>query len=47
MKSFSRFLALCLPLLLAARATTGGSGAPPKPNADVQAVTTYHIGVDD
>jgi polysaccharide export outer membrane protein len=47
MKSPSRFFALCLPLLLAACATTGGSSAPPKPNADVQAVTTYHIGVDD
>src|ERR1700733_7189516 len=47
MKSFSRFLALCLPLLLAACATAGGSDAPPKLNADVQAVTTYHIGVDD
>ena len=47
MKNLSRSLALCLSLLLAACATTGGSGAPPKPDADVQAVTTYHIGVDD
>jgi polysaccharide export outer membrane protein len=47
MKSLCRCLVLCLPLLLAACATTGASGDPPKPNADVQAVTTYHIGVDD
>jgi polysaccharide export outer membrane protein len=47
MKSLSRCFALCLPLLLAACATTGGSSAPPTPNANVQAVTTYHIGVDD
>jgi len=42
-----RCFALCLPLLLAACATTGSSSAPPVPKADVQAVTTYHIGVDD
>jgi polysaccharide export outer membrane protein len=47
MKSLCRCFALCLPLLLAACATTGGSSEPPKLNADVQAVTTYHIGVDD
>ncbi|HKT30121.1 XrtA/PEP-CTERM system exopolysaccharide export protein [Dyella sp.] len=47
MKSLSRCFALFLPLLLAACATTGGSSAPPKLDADVQAVTTYHIGVDD
>lgn len=47
MNSLIRCFALCLPLLLAACATTGSSGAPPTPSADVQAVTTYHIGVDD
>ncbi|WP_233842641.1 XrtA/PEP-CTERM system exopolysaccharide export protein [Dyella sp. 2HG41-7] len=47
MKSLSRCFSLFLPLLLAACATTGGSGDPPKLNPDVQAVTTYHIGVDD
>lgn len=47
MKSLCRCFALCLPLLLAACATTGGASEPPKPNAEVQAVTTYHIGVDD
>jgi len=47
MKSLSRCFALCLPLLLAACATTGGGSAPPKLDAEAQAVTTYHIGVDD
>jgi polysaccharide biosynthesis/export protein len=47
MNSLSRCLTLCLSLLLTACATTGGSSAPPKLNANVQAVTTYHIGVDD
>ena len=47
MNRLIRCFALCLPLLLAACATTGGSSAPPAPRADVQAVTTYHIGVDD
>ncbi|MFK2898838.1 polysaccharide biosynthesis/export family protein [Dyella jejuensis] len=47
MKNLSRSFALCLSLLLAACATTGGSSAPPKLNADAQAVTSYHIGVDD
>jgi len=47
MNRLIRCFALCLPLLLAACATTGSSGAPPVPRADVQAVNTYHIGVDD
>jgi polysaccharide export outer membrane protein len=47
MKSLSRCLALCLTLLLAACATTRGSSEPPKLDAETQAVTTYHIGVDD
>ncbi|MBE1161978.1 XrtA/PEP-CTERM system exopolysaccharide export protein [Dyella acidiphila] len=47
MKRLCRCFALCLPWLLAACTTTGGSSAPPKLNTEMQAVTTYHIGVDD
>ena len=47
MKSLSRCFALCMSLLLAACASTGGSMDPPKIDPQVQAVTTYHIGVDD
>lgn len=34
-------------LFLTACATTPGSGAPPKINPEAQAVSVYHIGVDD
>jgi polysaccharide biosynthesis/export protein len=47
MKSLSRFLASCFLLMLAGCATAPGSGEPPKLNPDAQAVTQYHIGVDD
>jgi len=47
MQNLNRFLTLCLILLLTACATGGGSTTAPKFNADAQAVTTYHIGVDD
>jgi polysaccharide export outer membrane protein len=42
----NRFFVVCM-LLLAGCATAPGSGEAPKFNADVQAVDTYHIGVDD
>lgn len=47
MKSLYRFLALCLLLMLAGCATAPGSSEAPKLNADAQAVSQYHIGVDD
>jgi len=47
MKSLYRFLALVLLLMLAGCATAPGSSEAPKFNADAQAVTSYHIGVDD
>ncbi|RDS83665.1 sugar ABC transporter substrate-binding protein [Dyella monticola] len=47
MKSLSRCFALCMSLLLAACGTMGGSSEPPKLDTEAQAVTTYHIGVDD
>lgn len=47
MNNLGRLLALCLPVLLAACATSGIRSAPPKPAADLQAVAAYHIGVDD
>jgi polysaccharide export outer membrane protein len=47
MKSLYRFLALFLLLILTGCATAPGSPDAPKFNADAQAVSTYHIGVDD
>jgi polysaccharide biosynthesis/export protein len=47
MKNLYRFLVLCFVLALTGCATTPGSSDAPKFNADAQAVTTYHIGVDD
>lgn len=47
MKILDRMAAMGLTLLLAACATGGGTGAPPEAGADVQAVNTYRIGVDD
>ena len=47
MKSLYRFLALFLLLILAGCATAPGSSQAPKFNADAQAISTYHIGVDD
>jgi polysaccharide export outer membrane protein len=47
MKSLYRFLALSLLLMLTGCATAPGSPDAPKFNADAQAVSTYHIGVDD
>jgi polysaccharide export outer membrane protein len=47
MKSLYRFLALVLLLILAGCATAPGSSQAPKFNADAQAISTYHIGVDD
>jgi len=47
MKSLYRFLALFLLLMLAGCATAPGSSQAPKFNADAQAISTYHIGVDD
>jgi polysaccharide biosynthesis/export protein len=47
MKSLYRFLALVLLLMLAGCATAPGSSEAPKFNANAQAVTSYHIGVDD
>lgn len=47
MRVIFRFaMAFCL-IVLAACATAPGSTDAPKFNADAQAVTTYHIGVDD
>jgi polysaccharide biosynthesis/export protein len=47
MTSLYRFIALVLLLILAGCATAPGSSQAPKFNADAQAVSTYHIGVDD
>ncbi|MDE1892789.1 MAG: polysaccharide biosynthesis/export family protein [Pseudomonadota bacterium] len=47
MKVFFRLLTPCVLLLLAACASTGGSSHAPAFNPDAQAVTAYHIGVDD
>lgn len=47
MKSFCRLLALSLVLMLAACATVPGSDKAPPLDPDVQAVASYHIGVDD
>jgi polysaccharide export outer membrane protein len=47
MKSLYRFLALFLLLILTGCATAPGSPDAPKFNAEAQAVSTYHIGVDD
>jgi polysaccharide export outer membrane protein len=48
MTSLYRFIALVLLLLmLTGCATAPGSSQAPKFNADAQAVSTYHIGVDD
>src|SRR5471032_2758883 len=47
MTSLYRFIALVLLLILTGCATAPGSSQAPKFNADAQAVSTYHIGVDD
>jgi polysaccharide export outer membrane protein len=47
MKTLCRLLALSLVMLLASCATTSGSNQAPPLNPDAQAVTSYHIGVDD
>lgn len=47
MKLLGRLFVLCLVWTLAACATDGSSTAPPRPDASVQAVNTYLIGVDD
>lgn len=48
MKKLGVLLVLGSVCLLAACATGGAStAAPPKPDGDAQAVSTYHIGVDD
>lgn len=47
MKSIRRLLALSLVSMLAACASVSGSNQAPPLNPDVQAVTSYHIGVDD
>lgn len=47
MKIVSRMAAVSALLLLGACASGGTSRAPPQPPVDAQAVTTYHIGVDD
>ena len=47
MNSVLRFLIAGIVLMLAACATTGGSGEAPKINPQAQAVTAYRIGVDD
>lgn len=48
MKRFSRLTIVALVLLLAACATTTGSTShPPSINPQAQAVSVYHIGVDD
>ncbi|HEY8682445.1 MAG TPA: XrtA/PEP-CTERM system exopolysaccharide export protein [Rhodanobacter sp.] len=47
MKTLFHLLSLGLLFALAACATTPGSALAPKLDADVQAVATYHIGVDD
>lgn len=47
MKSLYRLLALCLFLMLAGCATTSGSNQAPTLNPDANAVSSYHIGVDD
>lgn len=47
MTSLYRFIALVLLLMLTGCATAPGSSQAPKFNADAQAVSTYHIGVDD
>ncbi|MBS0558350.1 MAG: polysaccharide biosynthesis/export family protein [Proteobacteria bacterium] len=46
-KNIGRLLVLIGILLLAACAAPAGSLQAPKPNPDAQAVTAYHIGVDD
>ena len=43
----NRCVLFCFLLVLAGCATAPGSSVAPKFNADAQAVTTYHIGVDD
>jgi polysaccharide export outer membrane protein len=47
MKSIRRLLALSLVVMLAACATTPGTNQAPPLNPDAQAVSSYHIGVDD
>ena len=47
MKSFCSLLALSLLLLLTGCATTTGSSQAPPLHADANAVSSYHIGVDD
>ncbi len=47
MTVLNRFIATFALLLLAGCATAPGSSEAPKFNADAQAVTAYHIGVDD
>jgi len=47
MKSLRRLLALSFVLLLAGCATTRGSSQAPEINPESQAVSAYHIGVDD
>jgi polysaccharide export outer membrane protein len=47
MKIFRHVSELLLTALLAGCATTTGSNQTPALNPDAQAVTSYHIGVDD
>ena len=47
MKSFCSLFALSLLLLLTGCATTAGSSQAPPLNPDANAVSSYHIGVDD
>ncbi len=47
MKSLCNFLTLCFLLTVAGCATTTGSNQAPPSNPTMQAVDTYHIGVDD
>jgi polysaccharide export outer membrane protein len=47
MKSIRHLLALSLVVMLAACATTPGTSQAPPLNPDAQAVSSYHIGVDD
>ncbi|HEY2622882.1 MAG TPA: XrtA/PEP-CTERM system exopolysaccharide export protein [Dyella sp.] len=47
MKTVLRLIALCFVLALTACASNGGLRDAPKIDPNAQAVTTYHIGVDD
>ena len=47
MKGLMQLLTLLLVVVVSACATNGSTSAPPQPDASVQAVNTYLIGVDD